>query len=401
MTFPTYRNVIVGQKNKIPVSIHRITVAFVTPKLTGIHPNTSSFTFTNATNSTDFYQNIPQSSSVPSDLQLCGCYLKDIANNTSQLSHMCKGRRDEEPEKSLNDLIRPRKLQLDKTLAKYKLNKSLPVSPVNEERSFSDYVEQKRDLGVTHLEKKMTADEGFKKICSDIEKFSEDFNKKYEQIEQNFDNQIEGAKINKKGEDDGSFSSDSLEDYSASSAGDKKQKKTIPPRRKYQKSESFYLNQNIKTSQDSILSDENVLEYDLCVGKTKSYCNSMESVLSNESDCKSAPLEILFGSHKRNMSHSQSLPKNMSNQYDIELSSSLPKNYSEIFFDSITMCNEVKRSQSMCDTQKIIKANMKTCQTQTDFESPQEIVSKKARGSDEFQRKRYSNLNRRNQSLSL
>lgn len=53
-------------------------------------------------------------------------------------------------------------------------------------------------------------------------------------------------------------------------------------------------------SQESILSDENNLDYnDFCSGNTKSCCNSLESVLSNESDCKSAPLEILFGDKRR------------------------------------------------------------------------------------------------------
>lgn len=68
------------------------------------------------------------------------------------------------------------------------------------------------------------------------------------------------------------------------------------------KSESFYLNPNysIQGSQESILSDENNLDYnDFCTGNAKSYCNSLESVLSNESDCKSAPLEVLFEDKKR------------------------------------------------------------------------------------------------------
>lgn len=372
--------------------------------------------------------------------------MRDIAKNTSQLSHILNLTHNyttansnvdvttkdslagakisdmpKSPEKNLNDLIRPRKLKLDKTLTKYKLHKSLPVSPVSEERQFSDYVQQNQDPNAGRksfsyfidFNKKESTDEGFKQICSDIEKFSEDFNKKYEQLEQNFDSQIEHVKKNED-DDDGNFSSDSLEDYCFLSVGDKKRKKNVAPRRcvsnneiyKYQeeffeeipKSESFYLNQNIKNSQDSILSDENVLEYDLYTGKTKSYCNSMESVLSNDSDCKSAPLEILFVSHKKSqnyMSHSQSLPKNMSNQFEVEMSSSLPKNYPEFNYDgsvynhdysSNSKC-EVRRSHSMYDPPKVIKANVKTCQTQTDFETPQEIVSKKARGSEEFQKK--------------
>lgn len=358
--------------------------------------------------------------STTADLQLCGCYMKDIAKNTSQLTHMLNlshsydtavssnvdfAKANKSPEKTLNDFIRPRKLKLDKTLAKYKLHKSLPVSPVSEERQFSDYVELKPDQRKSfsyfvEFDKKSSTDEGFKQICSDIEKFSEDFNKQYKQIEQHFDTQIEGAKKTQNEDEDGNFSSDSLEDYCFLSVGTKK--KMIPPRRcvsnneiyKYQeeffeeipKSESFYLNQNIQTSQDSILSDENLLEYDFYTGKTKSYCNSMESVISNESDCKSAPLEILFEPHRRSqMSHSQSLPKNMSCQFEVELSSSLPKNYQETFYDHspYNFSDCAYRNKT-----KVIKSNVKTIQTQTDFATPQEIVTKKAqRGSEEFQKK--------------
>lgn len=316
------------------------------------------------------------------------------------------------PEKSLNDLIRPRKLQLDKTLAKYKLHKSLPVSPVSEERQFSDYVEQKNETSAARksfsyfldLEKQSTED-GFKQICSDIEKFSEDFSKKYEQIELNFDKKIEIKKETKKDEDDGNFSSDSLEDYCFLTGGTKKNKKIVPPRRcvshneiykqeeeeeyfeEIPKSESFYLNQNIRTSQDSILSDENLLDYDFGSGRSKSHCTSLESVLSTESECKSAPLEILFESHKKShhyISHSQSVPKNMCTPFDVEMSSSLPKNYPDFgTYDYGSKC-EVR---CLHNAPKIIKAT-KTCQTQTDFATAQEIVTKKAvRGSEEFQKK--------------
>ncbi|KAJ8956105.1 hypothetical protein NQ318_016559 [Aromia moschata] len=265
---------------------------FCDPKANQIHLNTSDFTPTNFTNSTDFSRSIPQSSSVPADLQLCGCYMRDIAKNTSQLSHILNlthsyttassnvvevntksltGAKASDmvksPEKTLNDLIRPRKLQLDKTLAKYKLHKSLPVSPVSEERRFSDYVEQKQESDVGRksfsyfidFEKKISTDEGFKQICSDIEKFSEDFNKKYEQLEQNFDSQIEGVKKNKKDDDDGNFSSDSLEDYSFSSAGDKKLKKTIPPRRCVSNNEIYNYQEEFFEEIPKI-TDENTIE---------------------------------------------------------------------------------------------------------------------------------------------
>lgn len=70
------------------------------------------------------------------------------------------------------------------------------------------------------------------------------------------------------------------------------------------KSESFYLNQNysIQGSQESLLSDENNFDYnDFYSRGAKSYCNSLESVISNESDCKSAPLEVLFEDKRKQM----------------------------------------------------------------------------------------------------
>lgn len=140
---------------------------------------------------------VSYSRSVPTDLQLCGCYMSDIERNTINLNRMlglsdfdrdCAAsdsgnfsqnaskitkflnlssitssvfdreskvfresleQATKSPERNLNELIRPRKLKLDKTLTKYKMHKSLPVSPVSEERQFADYVEQKKcgDLG--------------------------------------------------------------------------------------------------------------------------------------------------------------------------------------------------------------------------------------------------------------
>ncbi|XP_055635458.1 uncharacterized protein LOC129775144 isoform X2 [Toxorhynchites rutilus septentrionalis] len=59
-------------------------------------------------------------------------------------------------------------------------------------------------------------------------------------------------------------------------------------------SASFFLGQQYpdRKSQESILSD------DFGSGGV-SYCNSMESILSDDSECKSAPLEVLFGRIKR------------------------------------------------------------------------------------------------------
>lgn len=336
---------------------------------------------------------IPSSCSVPTDLQLCGCYMQDIAKNTTQLSHIFNtaslhaANVDLVNDKSLSDLIRPRKLKLDKTLAKYKLHKSLPVSPVSEERSFSDFAQQQKCVEENSsvrksfsyfidLEEKADTNEGFKQICSDIEKFSQDFNRKYELIGKNFET-MSSFKTEKpnKDEEEGNFSSDSLEEYSFRSVGTKKFSNSLIPRRcvssnelcKYEeddfetddipKSESFYLNPNIRSSQDSILSDDNLLD-DCYPCQMKSSCNSMESILSNDSDCKSAPLEALFAQQKKFLSpkpcvgHSQSLPKNLGS------APTSPR-----------------------------KAQLKTSQTQTDFATPQEIVAKKSNASAEFQEK--------------
>lgn len=56
-------------------------------------------------------------------------------------------------------------------------------------------------------------------------------------------------------------------------------------------SASFFLGPE-RRSQESLLSDE-------LSGCGVSYCNSMESILSDESECKSAPLEVLFERSKR------------------------------------------------------------------------------------------------------
>lgn len=386
--------------------------------INNIHSNTSDLTNTSTSN-------LKSSQSNSKHLQLCKCFMNNIAKTTSQLSvllnlsHHSTANVDKftkdgkintktvesySKTSNLNDLIRPRKLKLDKTLAKYKLNKSLPVSPVSEERQFSDYIELEKEREQNRksfsyfidFNKKLSTDEGFRKICSDIEKFSEDFNKKFEQMEQKFEIQIESSKEINKDDDDGNFSSDSLEDYCFLSIDKKSKTSAVPPRRcisnneisrfqdeyfdEFPKSESFYLDPHIRTSQDSILSDEPVFDYDFCAGKTKSYTNSMESILSNESECKSAPLEMLFAPQKKShMIHSQSVPKNMSDGFNLELSSSLPSNYYAFGYEP-PIC--------MKESTKIVKASMRTCQTQTDFATPQEIVTKKVlRGSEEFQRK--------------
>lgn len=97
------------------------------------------------------------------------------------------------------------------------------------------------------------------------------------------------------------------------------------------------------------------------------------------------------------MPHSQSLPKNISSQIDCELSSSLPNNFVDHSYISSRVCDDKKVSnneklkfspnQSGISKPNRTRSNMKTCQTQTDFETPQEIVAKKGRGSEDFQKK--------------
>lgn len=337
---------------------------------------------TNITNPTNNYHdsNVTSSLSTPLDLQLCNCYMNDFLKNTTPLGNLsvspvaCSSQQGTNfnypvsPEKTTAEFVRPRKLMLDKTLTKYKLHKSLPVSPVSEERSFSDFVEGTMRKSFSYFvdldeSKKDTADD-FRRICNEIDEFSA----KYEQLDENV-------------EDEGSFSSDSLEDNSFLSVGVGRSKKTFAARRcvsnneiyKYEaeqdvameipRSESFYLNQ----SRDSVLSDD---QLDSCdVG------NSMESILSNESECKSAPLEALF-SPQRKTSYSQ-----LTNNYYESCTtqgSSLPKNYE---FANCAM----RHSRSMYENVKSVK----TTQTQTDlnFESTQAFAAKKSSASADFQRK--------------
>ncbi|KAI4454792.1 wd repeat domain 62 isoform g [Holotrichia oblita] len=362
--------------------------------------------------------NLASSISLPVDLQLCGCHMRDIMSSTfnqpnsaMKLSDMLQ----KSPEKSQKDLaamIKPRKLQLDKTLTKYKMHKSLPVSPVSEECRLADFVAQtskpqkvgQDDFSTRRsfsyfVDFKDETDRGFKQICDDIEKFSRDFVKDYDI-----------CLDEKNNDDDANFSSDSLEDCSFNSTRNKKPKDLIPPRRcvsnneiyKYQteetdytnfyhsydcdipKSESFYLNPSNKNSQDSILSEDN-FEYDYN-NRSKSYCNSLESVLSNESDCKSAPLEVLFTSQKKTQSNgefSKSLPKNITNEFYNY------KNYDQYLKPYSNLTDHMKRSQTFTASESTTKVTLRTSQTQTElnYRTPEEIVSKKLNVSSDFQRK--------------
>lgn len=322
-------------------------------------------TTTNTTSSSHSLFDLPSSSSVPKDLQLCGCYMQDIVRNTSQLSHLFNTAAHSTTTKPLlshdlvvceqkNAVVRPKKLEL----TKYKLHKSLPVSPVSEERQFSDFIPQPADKTNRKsfsyfIELNESTNDGFRRVCRDIERFSRDFTKKNDEIEMTKSNQDGGGGD----DDDGNFSSDSLEDYSFRSVN-LKTKRSRPPRRCMSanticqkdddqnndviipQSASFYLNQG--NSQDSILSSDRL---------DASCCNSMESLLSNDSDCRSAPLEALFATQKQ-MKHSLSLPT-----YDFQTVSA-----------------------------PVTPKKLKTTQTQTDFDSPRRGVAKK-NTSVEFQEK--------------
>lgn len=405
-------------------------------------------------------KSLPNSISLPTNLQLCGCYMKDIERNTLDLSNIfntlktpqSQAANQKSPEKKGLDLshyIKPRKEQLDKTLSKYKMHKSLPVSPVNEECRLADFANEEVvsknenrhsfsyfvDLADDGENKNIR--EGFDQIFKDIEKLKNEA--KYD---------VTDKKGNKKArneeDEDGNFSSDSLEDCSFASTRHLKPKITAPPRRcvsnneiyKYQfeeidyskylstyecrKSESFYLNPSNRNSQESILS-EYEHEEDTVLKKSRSYCNSMESIISNESDCKSAPLEVLFMPYRQkydsktygecSQSYTKSLPMRNTSTYEttepydsirssdmhIKRSQSLyeaPLSKKLNVYEDSELSDASKstellmtRSQSLYDAprQQEVKI-MKTSETQTDvnFEVP---VLKKSNTSVDFQRK--------------
>lgn len=285
--------------------------------------------------------NIPSkntnSVSLPNNLQLCGCFLQDFARNTSHT--LCYPSYNNYTTSNVK-IERPRRLKLpEKSVAsKYKLHKSLPVSPVSEEcrfvdfaqnqsegprRSFSYFIDLDRSEfeAANQLGSATSTEDSLRQVCSDIQKFSQQFSADY---------------VPKKDEEEGNFSSDSLEDCSLATQQPKKL--ATAPRRCYSnneiyeiyqdnnyemfipksQTESFYLNQSNRTSRESILSDEYENNFD---GRTKSHCASLESILSTESECRSAPLEVLFINHKHKRSsltnspikipHSQSSPTHL------------------------------------------------------------------------------------------
>lgn len=172
-------------------------------------------------------------------------------------------------------------------------------------------------------------------------------------------------------DEDGNFSSDSLEDcsldfdYSGKCQTNPRVKKTVC-RKKHRKNESrstmptrsvseyfiydeFYLNSNRNVSLSDILnedadkqkpdyaflnsqrhssasfflaperkSQESLISDDIS-GCGVSYCNSMESILSDESECKSAPLEALFSRTKREMCrYSGNMANDYSNRFEAQ-----------------------------------------------------------------------------------
>nr|XP_022905625.1 uncharacterized protein LOC111417532 isoform X2 [Onthophagus taurus] len=293
----------------------------------------------------------------------------NLVNNSLVLSDILN-KSPERNVKNLAAMIKPRKLQLDKTLVKYKMHKSLPVSPVNEEVSFSDFID--KDKGprksfsyFVDFKDENDTDKGFREICDDIERFSKDLNLNVE--------------------DDDNFSSDSLEECSFNNTS-KKSKSLIPPRRcvsnneiyKYQKeldytefyhhhecnlpkSNSFYLNPSNKNSQDSILSEENFE-----VISNKSYCNSLESVLSNDSDCKSAPLEVLFSSYR----------KNKSSQSEINLKRSHTFTSSEFNLKNEFNQKHVETQTDLLNEVVFIKKSVKSPMMSVDFQKKLEKFEK-------------------------
>ncbi|CAG4949343.1 unnamed protein product [Parnassius apollo] len=92
-------------------------------------------------------------------------------------------------------------------------------------------------------------------------------------------------------------------------------------------SASFFLNQKkymkSSCSQESMLSDEMYLDNDMQLSRTN--CNSLESVLSDDSECtKSAPLEMLFeGARTSRQSRDQpiGIPRNSKSCYEFDNSS--------------------------------------------------------------------------------
>lgn len=269
-------------------------------------------------------------------------------------------------------------VQLKKHPGILKHYKSCPVSPVHEEIESSALNDDNSTISQTDTSKRhsmyteqarsifdMIHEDTEKMIAEITNKYSDldDFEPKNNKKEEMPQNEVETKKkiVNKHlhnakytaqkekdehgflSEEEGNFSSDSLEDCSLNLDLNNKpniNRKTVckkhsktddqlkMPKRSvsdYFIYEEFYTNRYRKVSLSEILnededkenkfletqrhssasfflghdnkSEESIISDDYSCGV--SYCNSMESILSDESECKSAPLEILFGRAKK------------------------------------------------------------------------------------------------------
>lgn len=256
--------------------------------------------------------------------------------------------------------------------------KSCPVSPVHEEIDWTT-IDESRQLAKecaphNRHERHSMYSEDAKTILSmihtDTEKMIAEITQKYGDLDIDMQRSQANA-ISKDAtsgdngmqeEEDGSFSSDSLEDCSLDldcnirCQTNSRARKSIC-KKKHRKNETismmptrsvsdyfiydeFYLNRNRNVSLSDILNDdadkpkpnyaflssqrhssasfflaperksqESLISDDMS-GCGVSYCNSMESILSDESECKSAPLEALFTKTKRDIMY------RASNTYD-------------------------------------------------------------------------------------
>lgn len=253
--------------------------------------------------------------------------------------------------------------------------KSCPVSPVHEEtwtttdgssQPTADHMSSQHRHEVDHKRHSMYSEDAkmiLDMIHTDTEKMIAEITQKYGDLDvdkplpiankaQPTSNRNSGD-VPMQEDEDGSFSSDSLEDcsldldYSGKCQTNPRVKKSIC-RKKHRKNENvsmmparsvsdyfiydeFYLNRNRNVSLSDILnedadkpkpnyaflssqrhssasfflaperkSQESLISDDMS-GCGVSYCNSMESILSDESECKSAPLEVLFTKTKRDI----------------------------------------------------------------------------------------------------
>lgn len=234
-------------------------------------------------------------------------------------------------------------------LKKYK---SCPVSPVHEEidGTCQSDAEHTNYNEVEHKRHSMYSEDAktiLDMIHTDTEKMISEIVQKYGDLDivKTEKNAIDPMQV----DEDGSFSSDSLEDcslnldFSEKCQTNNRIRKSVC-RKKHRKNEpmmptrsvsdyfiydEFYLNGKRNVSLSDILNDdadkpkpnydilssqrhssasfflaperksqESLISDDMS-GCGVSYCNSMESILSDESECKSAPLEVLFTKIKR------------------------------------------------------------------------------------------------------